>query len=99
MAVWQATPTSWKGRQGYRLCNGLIKLTVLLGGGHIADFRFCGSPRNVLFESPWTTIEPSAYAPGLHSGKYGKSPVGKFLSGFTGHALVLGYFGMPSPEE
>jgi hypothetical protein len=25
--------------------------------------------------------------------------VGRFLSGFTGHALVLAYFGMPSPEE
>jgi len=72
---------------------------VLLGGGHIADFRSCGSPCNVLFESPWDTIEPSEYSPKIHSTKYGQGPVGKFLSGFTGHALVLGYFGMPNSEE
>ncbi|HZP02374.1 MAG TPA: hypothetical protein VFD30_18980 [Terriglobia bacterium] len=99
MTVCEATPTLWKGRRGYRLSNNLIHLTVLLGGGHLADFRFCGSPHNVLFESPWSTIEPFAYAPEAHSRAYGEGPVGKFLSGFTGHALVLGYFGMPSPAE
>jgi Domain of unknown function (DUF4432) len=99
MAVGEATPMVWKGRRAWRLSNGLIELTVLLGGGHIADFRSCGSPCNVLFESPWSTIEPCVYSPGLHSEKYGEAPVGTFLSSFTGHALVLGYFGMPSPAE
>lgn len=99
MAVCEATPIVWKGRRAYRLTNGLIELTVLLGGGHIADFRACGSPCNVLFESPWSTIEPCEYSPELHSGEYGEGPVGRFLASFTGHALVLGYFGMPNPEE
>jgi len=99
MNVCEAAPARWRQRRGYRLSNGRIELTVLLGGGHIADFRLCGSPCNVVFESPWSTIEPSAYSAELHSGEYGEGPVGKFLSGFTGHALVLGYFGMPDPEE
>jgi hypothetical protein len=99
MKLCEATPNLWRQRRGYRLSNGLIELTVLLGGGHIADFRVCGSPYNVLFESPWTTIEPSHYSPELHTRNYGGWPVGKFLAGFTGHALVLGYFGMPTPDE
>jgi hypothetical protein len=99
MKLCEATPILWRQRRGYRLSNGLIELTVLLGGGHIADFRLCGSPYNVLFESPWTTIEPSHYSPELHTRNYGGWPVGKFLAGFTGHALVLGYFGMPTPDE
>jgi hypothetical protein len=99
MAVCEVNPMVWKGRRGCCLSNGSIELTVLLGGGHIADFRSCRSPCNVLFESPWNTIEPCVYSPGLHSGKYGEGPVGMFLSSFTGHALVLGYFGMPSLEE
>ena len=95
----EASPILWRQRRGYRLCNGLVELTVLLGGGHIADFRSCGAPCNVLFESPWSTIEPSDYSPELHSRNYGEGPVGRFLSGFTGHALVIGYFGMPNSEE
>jgi len=99
MKLSEAAPVLWRQRRGYHLSNGLIELTVLLGGGHIADFRLCGSPHNLMFESPWRTIEPSAYSAELHSGEYGEGPVGKFLSSFTGHALVLGYFGMPNPEE
>ena len=99
MKLCEASPIHWRQRRGYRLCNGVVELTVLLGGGHIADFRLCGSSCNVLFESPWNTIEPSQYSPELHSSNYGESPIGKFLSGFTGHALVIGYFGMPTPAE
>ena len=99
MKVCEAAPIVWRGRRGYRISNGLIELTVLLGGGHLADFRVCGTRCNLLFESPWSTIEPSEFAAELDAGTYGAGPAGKFLSGFTGHALVLGYFGMPNSEE
>jgi hypothetical protein len=72
---------------------------VLLGGGHVADFRLCGSPINVLWESPWPTIEPQTFSSREHAALYGDGPVGRFLCGYTGHALALGYFGMPSSEE
>jgi len=89
----------WKNRQAYRLWNGKIEITVLLGGGHIADLRLHGSPINALWESPWPTIEPQTFSSGEHAGLYGDGPIGRFLSGYTGHALALGYFGMPSSEE
>jgi hypothetical protein len=90
---------TWKGRQAYRLSNDNVEITVLLGGGHIADFRLCGSPINVLWEPPWPTIEPQKFSPLEHAKLYGDGPVGRFLCGYTGHALALGYFGMPSSEE
>jgi hypothetical protein len=90
---------AWKNRPAYRLSNGRVELTALLGGGHIADFRLCGSPINALWESPWRTIEPQTFSSRKHAELYGIAPAGKFLSGYTGHALALGYFGMPSVAE
>jgi len=89
----------WKDRQAYRLSNTKVELTLLPGGGHLADFRLCGSPINVLWESPWPTIEPQTFSSVEHAALYGDGPAGRFLCGYTGHGLALGYFGMPSPEE
>src|ERR1035438_3265255 len=90
---------TWNDRRAYRLSNAKVELTALPGGGHIADFRLCGSPVNVLWESPWPTIEPQMFSSIKHAALYGDGPVGRFLCGYTGHALALGYFGMPSSEE
>ena len=90
---------TWNDRRAYRLSNAKVELTVLLGGGHVADFRLRGSSINVLWESPWPTIEPQTFSSREHAALYGDGPVGRFLCGYTGHALALGYFGMPSSEE
>ncbi|HLX82263.1 MAG TPA: hypothetical protein VKR59_00090 [Terriglobales bacterium] len=92
-------PVLWNHRRAYRLSNTNVRLTVLSGGGHIADFRLRGSPLNVLWEAPWPTIEPQAFFSPKHAELYGDGPVGRFLCTYTGHALALGYFGMPSAEE
>ena len=89
----------WKQRRGFRLSNRQIEITVLLGGGHVADLRLCGSPINALWEAPWPTIEPYQFSEADHAALYGEHAVGQMLSGYTGHALALGYFGMPSPEQ
>lgn len=81
------------------MSNGKIEITVLPGGGHIADLRLHGSSINALWEAPWPTIEPQTFSLGEHAALYGDGPVGQFLCGYTGHALALGYFGMPSSEE
>jgi hypothetical protein len=94
-----ADAVHWKNRRAYRLSNGRVEVTTLLGGGHIADFRLCGSSINALWESPWQTIEPQSFSSGVHGALYGDGPAGRFLSGYTGHALALGYFGMPSSAE
>jgi len=97
-------PTSWRGRRGYSLGNGLVSLVTLLGGGHIAEFRFqetSGLPSlNPLWIPPWKTIDPDRYRPLKHASLYGSVTSGaKLLAGITGHNLCLDYFGVPSPEE
>jgi hypothetical protein len=89
----------WKNRRGYRLTNEVIELTTLLGGGHIVDFRLCNSPMNVVWEAPWPTVDPQTFTAAEHGRLYGEGEVGRFLSGYTGHAVVVGNFGMPSERE
>jgi hypothetical protein len=99
MPRWTADAVRWRNRRAFRLSNGSVELTVLTGGGHIADFRLRGSPINALWEAPWPTIEPQTFSGRQHAALYGEGPAGKLLSGYTGHALALGYFGMPSAAE
>lgn len=93
----------WHGRDAYRLCNGLIELITLTGGGQIAVFHFdkaTGFPDlSPLWIPPWQTIEPYRYREGVHGSKYGKTIEGKLLSGIAGHNICLDYFGSPSSEE
>lgn len=98
-----ARRVKWRGRPAIRLSNGVIELTVLNGGGHIAEFRFTGDvgqpQANVLWESPWEGAAPGTSRAGRLAGKFGPQGVGEFLVSYTGHALCLDYFGMPSADE
>jgi hypothetical protein len=65
--------TSWRGRRAYVLDNGVVRLVTLLGGGHIAEFRFAESgDRPALVASPWKTIEPYRDRPKIHAKRFGK---------------------------
>src|SRR5690242_18414414 len=94
---------SWKGRTGHTLRNRLVRLTVLMGGGHVVDFRWNRQSGRAdlspLWVPPWRTIEPYDYRERLHSRTYGSAIEGKLLSGLAGHSLCLDYFGLPSNEE
>ena len=103
MRSMSCTETSWRGRRSVVLQNDLIKLVILTGGGHIAEFRFLASSghstTNPLWVPPWKTIEPYKYRTRLHAGTYGTLTEGKLLSGIAGHSICLDYFGLPSQEE
>jgi hypothetical protein len=92
----------WKNRDALMLDNGSIRAVVLAAGGHFAELRIMTdsalSP-NLLWESPWATADSGS--PEFHQlGQlYGGAPVGSFLAGYTGHALCLDTFGLPSQEE
>lgn len=98
-----AERVEWRGRPAVRLSNGVVELTALGGGGHIAEFCFLGDaarPRtNVVWESPWKGAAPGTANARRLAAKYGPKGVGEFLASYTGHALCLDYFGMPSAEE
>jgi hypothetical protein len=95
-----STKTKWRNRPAYCLNNGVVQLTTLTGGGHIADFRLLDATGgvNALWEAPWPTMDPNSFR-SSHIRKYGPTPAGKFLAAFTGHAICVDYFGMPSEAE
>jgi hypothetical protein len=96
-----SSKTKWRGRPGFCLNNGVVQLTTLTGGGHIADFRLldqADASVNALWEAPWATMDPDKFR-SRHVRKYGPAPVGKFLAAFTGHAVCVDYFGGPSEAE
>lgn len=91
-----------RGRSGWLLANDQIALCCLRGGGHIQCFcRRCGAGTdvNLLWEPTWQTIEPWRYSEQKHGRQYGLRPLGRYLSGYTGHSLCVDYFGAPSEEE
>ena len=93
----------WKGREATQLTNGVVELIALTGGGHLAEFRLVeqnGLPsQNVFWEAPWETVDPASGRSEELSKTYGSPETGKFLAGYTGHALCLDYFGPPSRDE
>jgi hypothetical protein len=92
----------WQGRPAYLVANDRLALRFLTGGGHLASLSCragIAKDVNLLWEANWHTIDPQRYSARTHARTYGAPPVGQFLSGFTGHALCLDYFGTPSEEE
>lgn len=94
--------TKWRERAAVRLANERISLTMLTGGGAIADFRLIRPPDaavNTLWEAPWTSLDPAQFEPRRHTRIYGPAWVGKFLASFTGHVPCIDVFGAPSDAE
>ena len=89
---------TYRDRRAYRMSNGQIQVTVLYGGGHIAEIRHLGKDVNPLWTPPWASIEPGAYNPRVHT-IYGDNAESRLLAGIMGHNLCLDIFGGPSEEE
>ena len=89
---------SFHGRRAVQLDNGLVRVSVLHGGGHIAEMTLLENGVNPLWVPPWPSIEPRDWDPGRHS-EYGNDRESHLLSGIMGHNLCFDFFGAPSDEE
>lgn len=79
-----------------------MEAVVLRGGGHVAELRLApstGPAVNCLWAAPWPTIDPDHEDYRKLAAMYGSNPAGPFLASYTGHALCLDNFGLPSPQE
>jgi len=93
-----AEPNSFRNRRARSIENGDLRVTVLEGGGHIAEVLDTKTGVNPLWIPSWPSIEPSAYtADGDRV--YGASVESQLLAGIMGHNLCLDIFGGPSAEE
>jgi len=91
------------GRHAYVLSNGIVRASVLKGGGHIAELRFLTGPEarqvNPFRVPHYPTIEPYDYNPAKHDALYGDTPHRVLHSGYMGHLLCFPFYGPVSSEE
>jgi hypothetical protein len=90
--------TKYRGRRAFAIENSLLRVTVLVEGGHVCEILHQKSGVSPLWIPPWTSIEPSSYDPSRHP-EYGSDSESKLLAGIMGHNLCLDIFGGPSEEE
>lgn len=88
----------FRGRRAASIENRDLRLTVVEGGGHIAEVFHKASGVNPLWIPPWPSIEPSDYVASKDT-TYGASVESRLLAGIMGHNLCLDIFGGPSDEE
>ncbi len=86
------------GRRSVAIENAALRLTVLEGGGHIAEVFDKRSGVSPLWVPPWPSMEPMAFEAGRHPA-YGTNSEARLLAGIMGHNLCLDIFGGPSAEE
>ena len=90
--------TTFNGRRAVSIENDHLRVTVLPGGGHIAEVHDKATGINPLWTPPWTSIEPSQFDAARHR-DYGDGVDARLLAGITGHNLCLDIFGGPSDDE
>jgi hypothetical protein len=88
----------YRGRRAATIENDVLRVTVLEGGGHIAEILDKATGISPLWIPHWDTIEPADYDPTRHP-QYGGGADGSLLAGLMGHNLCLDIFGGPSAEE
>jgi hypothetical protein len=89
---------SYRGRRAATLENRHLRVTVLEGGGHLAEIFDKATGVNPLWTPHWPSIEPSSYDPARHP-EYGANTESSLLAGIMGHNVCLDIFGGPSAEE
>jgi hypothetical protein len=92
------TAISFMGRQAARLENEILRVTVLHGGGHIAEVFDKRAGVSPLWIPHWPLMEPSEFEK-ERPDRYGSDPEAKLLASIAGHNLCLDLFGGPSREE
>ena len=88
----------YRGRRAVTIENQLLRVTVLIGGGHIAEVYEKSADINPLWTPPWTSIDPAEFDR-LQPADYGDGDDNKLLAALMGHNLCLDIFGGPSEEE
>ncbi len=94
---------TFQGRPAWVLENGLIRVSVLSGGGHLAEIRLLSQdPKaaiNPMRVPHYPTIDPQRFDDTKHSKLYGTDPHRWLSAGYMGHLLCFPIYGAPSAEE
>ncbi|MBI3664958.1 MAG: hypothetical protein HY236_01835 [Acidobacteria bacterium] len=91
-------PASLQGRRAFQLENDRVRVSVLVGGGHIAEILLKEKQVNPLWIPPWPSMEPCDFDAQVHT-EYGNDAESRLLAGIMGHNLCFDFYGPPSEEE
>jgi hypothetical protein len=89
---------TYHGRRAVSIENEHLRVTVLHGGGHLAEVYDKSTGVNPLWTPPWKSMEPDDFDRSRPF-DYGEGDDRKLLASIMGHNLCLDIFGGPSPEE
>jgi catechol 2,3-dioxygenase-like lactoylglutathione lyase family enzyme len=91
------------GRDAYVLDNGWMRVSLLRGGGHIAEVRLKTGDRrkdlNPMRVPHYRTIDPHTYDASRDDAIYGDGPHKWLSAGYMGHLLCFPFYGPPSSEK
>src|SRR3954466_5277805 len=90
--------TLYHGRRAVTVENEHLRVSVLVGGGHIAEIFEKSAGVNPLWVPPWRSVEPVDFDRSM-PGDYGHGSDNRLLAAIMGHNLCLDIFGGPSDEE
>ncbi|WP_188554966.1 hypothetical protein [Edaphobacter dinghuensis] len=93
-----SSTANWDERVAVTLTNGLVELTLLPGGGHLARWAFAGE-QNTLWEAPWKTADPGSAEHAAIATEFADEEAGSYLASYTGHVLCLDGFGPASQAD
>ena len=89
---------SFHGSEAVSIEKELLRVTVTVEGGHVAEIYYKKQGVNPLWIPPWASLEPSKYDAATYP-EYGLDGESKLLMGIMGHNLCLDMFGPPSANE
>ncbi len=89
--------TTFLNRRAASIETGTHRVTVLAGGGHVAEILDKSTGVNPLWTPPWPGIDPSDCP--VKNSAYGSDVEARMLAGVMGHSLCMDIYGDPSVEE
>jgi hypothetical protein len=92
------TAIIFMGRKAAQIENEILRVTVLHGGGHIAEVFDKRAGVSPLWIPHWPSTEPSEFQE-ERPNRYGTGDDARLLAGIMGHNLCLDLFGGPSRDE
>ena len=98
----EAVTHQFENRDAWKLENDRLRVSVLHGGGHIAEIVLktaSGDSVNPLWVPPWPSIDPWTFDIDKHGSIYGTNSEASLLSGIMGHNLCFDFWGAASETE
>jgi len=96
----QSRLVKYQNRDAWQLEGNELRVTVMQGGGHVAEIVLKDDNGvNPLWLPATPTLDPTEFDPARHEKLFGGGSAARLMSGLLGHNLCFPYWGDPSESE